>query len=176
MTNFTFKMTDEQVVAGIKNISNRSKSIRVDIHKLLCSITRNWAEDGAVNVCSTRMSAMLEAIDPSHQQKLVNWANNFCGFTLEEDDDGKQFFAYDSKKTKLSVEEWGLLKATNMFDFTPDTKPKAFNFQQKLAALIEQAEKRRVSKKKLDEDEIDVEQLAAAKALLKAEPEVEPDF
>lgn len=165
-----FKMTDAEIVKGIKSIGTRARSIRVDIHKILCAMTNNWAADGAVNVCAERMSQLLNEIDPAHKQKLVNWANNFCGFTYEKNDDDVEFFKYDSAKTKLTVEEWGALKVVNMFDFTPDKPVKAFNFQQKLKALIEQGEKRLKADadKRSDDDAVTQAEIDAAKALLKA--------
>ena len=166
MTTFNFKMTDEQIVSGIKSIGNRARSIRVDIHKIVCSITRNWAADGAVNVCAERMTSLLNEMDASHQQKLVNWVNNFCSFTLEDDGDGNKVFRYDSKKTKLTQVEWTALKTVTIFDFTPDKPVQAFNFKQKLKALIESAEKRAKSDNKTDEDDIPADMLEAAKALL----------
>ena len=174
MTTFTNKMTDADIVAGIQSIGNRQRSIRVDIQKLLVSITLNWARDGAVNVCAQRMTDLLGQIDGAHAQKLVNWCNAHCSFTLEEDADGNNLFAYDSKVTTLSPEKWGEIKAVNMFDFTPDEPPKAFNFKQKLAALIAAAEKRGSAKaeKRSEDDEIPQAQLAAAKALLSSFAEV----
>jgi len=168
----TFKMTDAEIVAGIKSIGNRARSIRVDIHKILCAMTNNWAADGAVNVCAERMSQLLNEIDGAHKQKLVNWANNFCSFTYEKDGDGNEFFKYDAKKTKLTVAEWGALKGVNMFDFTPDNPVKPFNFQQKLKALIEQGEKRLKAdaNKRSDEDAITQAEIDAVKALLVVEP------
>lgn len=168
MTTFSFKMTDADIVTGIKSIGNRSRSLRVDIHKILCSMTNNWATDGAVNVCAERMTQLLNEIDGAHKQKLVNWANNFCSFTYEKTDDGAEVLRYDGKKTKLSVQEWADLKAVNMFDFTPDNPVKAFNFQQKLKALIKQAEKRMKADadKRSKDDAISIEDVTAAKALL----------
>ena len=65
MTTFTNKMTDADIIAGIQSIGNRQRSIRVDIQKLLVSITLNWARDGAVNVCAQRMTDLLGQIDQS---------------------------------------------------------------------------------------------------------------
>lgn len=172
-----FKMTDKEIVTGIESIGNRAKSLREDVHKILCAMTNNWAAGGAVNVCAERMSLLLNNIDAAHKQKLVNWANNFCGFEYNKSDDGVEYFSYDSKKTKLSVAEWGELKGVTMFDFTKDVTVKPFNFQKKLRDLIEQGEKRLKAdaNKRSDEDAITQAEIDAAKALL-VKPEVEPDF
>jgi len=170
MTTFNFTMTDDQIVAGIKSIGSRAKSIRVDVHKTICAITNNWARAGAVNVAAQRMTELLAAIDGAHKQKLVNWCNAFCSFSMEKDDNGKEFFRYDPAKTTMTVEEWAACKANNLYDFTPDTPPVAFNFQQKLKALIEQAEKRMKADpaKRNEDDAISQAEIDAAKALLVA--------
>ena len=172
-----FKMTDKEIVTGIKSIGNRAKSLREDVHKILCAMTNNWAAGGAVNVCAERMSQLLNNIDASHKQKLVNWANNFCGFEYQKNDDGVEYFSYSSDKTKLSVAEWGELKGVTMFDFTPDVKVKAFNFQAQLKALIEKGEKRLKADaaKRSADDAVTQAEIDAVKALL-VTPEVEPDF
>ena len=143
MTTFTFKMNDTDIQAGIKSIGVRQRSIRVDIQKLVVSITLNWAAGGAVNVCSQRMSELMNEVDGSHTQKIVNWANAFCGFTLEDNEEtGDKYLAYDSDKTKMTKEEWATGKANNVFDFTKDEPPKAFNLTQDFGLLIARAEKK----------------------------------
>jgi hypothetical protein len=143
MTTFTFKMNDTDIQAGIKSIGVRQRSIRVDIQKLVVSITLNWAAGGAVNVCSQRMTELMDEVDGSHTQKIVNWANAFCAFTLEENDDtGAKYLAYASDKTKLTKEEWATAKDNNVFDFTPDEPPKAVEDMAKFGAFIASLEKR----------------------------------
>jgi len=177
MTTFTFKMDDAQIIAGIKSVGQRYKSIRVDIQKLAVSITLNWAKAGAANLAAERMTDLLNNMDPSHKQKLVNWCDSFCGFSLVDNKDGEKVFAYS--RTKMSEKQWGEAKAANLFDFTPALPPVAFNFKAKFAQLIAAAEKRSAvtdAKKRNAEDDIPTELVASAKALLAAMPEVEPDF
>jgi hypothetical protein len=177
MTDFSFKMNDADIIAGIKSVGNRAKSLRVDIQKLAVSITLNWAKAGAANIAAERMTSLLNNVDPSHKQKLVNWCDSFCGFTLTEDKDGNDMFSYG--RTTMSEEQWGECKANNLFDHTPDLPPVAFNFKAKFQQLIEAAEKRSKvtddSKRNAD-DNIPAELVASAKALLAAIPAVEPDF
>jgi hypothetical protein len=177
MTDFSFKMNDADIIAGIKSVGNRAKSLRVDIQKLAVSITLNWAKAGAANIAAERMTALLINIDPSHKQKLVNWCASFCDFTLTEDKDGNEVFSYG--RTTMSEEQWGECKANNLFDFTPDLPPVAFNFKAKFQQLIDAAEKRSKvtdDSKRNAADNIPAELVASAKALLAAIPEVEPDF
>ena len=175
MTDFSFKMNDTQIIAGIKSVGNRAKSIRVDIQKLAVSITLNWAKAGAANLAAERMTDLLNNIDASHKQKLVNWCDAFCGFTLSDDKNGNKVFVYG--RTKMSEKQWGEAKAANLFDFTPDLPPVAFNFKAKFAQLIAAAEKRSAvteATKRNADDDIPAELVARAKALLAALPAVEP--
>lgn len=169
MATFTFKMTDADIEKGIKSIKSRAQSLRKDIDKVVVSIIHNWAADGAVNVTAQRMSQLLDALDASHQQKLVNWCNAKCSFTLDEDDDGNNVFRYDAGRTKMTKDEFAAAKTVTIWDFTPDKPLVAFNFEQKLRALIAQAKKRPSSKAATDEDVIDADMLKAAEALLPAE-------
>ena len=171
MTDFTFKMNDTQIIAGIKSVGNRVKSIRVDIQKLAVSITLNWAKAGAANLAAERMTDLLNNMDASHKQKLVNWCDAFCAFSLTDDKDGNKVFSYS--RTKMSEKQWGEAKSTNLFEFTPDLPPVAFNFKAKFAQLIAAAEKRSTitdATKRNADDDIPAELVASAKALLAALP------
>ena len=177
MTKFTFSMTDADVQEGIKSIGQRQRSIRVDVQKLVVSIVHNWATDGAVNVCAQRMTQLLAQIDPSHKQKLVNWCNEICSFMLDEDKAGNEVLKYDGNVTTIDAAGFAKAKALNLFDFTPDAPPKAFDFKAKFAQLIAAAEKRSAvtdATKRNAEDDIPAELVASAKALLAALPAVEP--
>lgn len=179
MTTFTFKMNDTAIQAGIKSIGVRQRSIRVDIQKLVVSITLNWAAGGAVNVCSQRMSELMNEVDGSHTQKIVNWANAFCGFTLEDNEEtGDKYLAYDSDKTKMTKEEWATAKTNNVFDFTPDEPPKAVEGLAKFGALIAMLEKRVAvtdETKRNEKDSIKPEHVQAMKELYATLSEVKRD-
>lgn len=172
MTTFTFKMNDTDIQAGIKSIGVRQRSIRVDIQKLVVSITLNWASGGAVNVCSQRMTELMNEVDGSHTQKIVNWANAFCGFTLEDNEEtGDKYLAYDSNRTKMTKEEWATGKTNNLFDFTPDEPPKAVAGLAKFGALISMLEKRSAitdESKRNEADNINPEHVVAMKKLYAA--------
>lgn len=179
MTTFTFKMNDTDIQAGIKSIGVRQRSIRVDIQKLVVSITLNWAAGGAVNVCSQRMTDLMLEVDGSHTQKIVNWANAFCAFTLEDNEEtGDKYLAYDSDKTKMTKEEWAIGKTNNVFDFTPDEPPKAVEGLAKFGALIAMLEKRVAvtdETKRNEKDSIKPEHVQAMKELYATLSEVKRD-
>ena len=163
MAKFTFTMTDKQVVAGIADINTRSKSIRVDMHMLACSILQNWAKAGAVNVAAQRATEFLHGVDAAHAQKVVNWFAVHAGFVW---DSGEEVFVYEGKTT-LTAEEYQAAKKESMFDLTPDKKPApAVDLRARLMTVLADAKKRRVKGVREGIDVIDTDLLSKVEALL----------
>lgn len=168
---FTSKMTDTDIAKGIVDIGNRSASIRVDLQHLIVSITRNWAESGAVNVCATRMSELLNEMDAAHQQKLVNWCAMHCQFELMDDEDGNTGFAYNPDHTKMTKDEFIAAKGENMFVLTPDPKPvKVVTSFGKVSELVEFLQKRAKASgdKRHPDDDIHPKHIEALQDILSA--------
>jgi len=160
---YTFTMTTDEVDKACGNIVVRAKNLRIDIHKVAVSILHNWAVNGSVNVAAAQATKLLNSVDSSHAQKVVNWFGVHAGFELI-DVDGDKAFGYDADRTTIEADDFQAAKAESMFDLTPDKKPEPYDLIPKLMAFIEAAEKRAAKSKA--GDNIPADKLAALKALV----------
>lgn len=160
---FTYTMTDADVAKGTESVGRRVSSIRKDVKALTISILYNWAKHGDVATAARRASELLNAVDDSHKQKVVNWFGAVAGFQLA-DEDGDKSFTYT--QTKLTAEQYQAARdGKDLWVMTPDAAPKPYDLRAKLLQLIDQSEKRRAKGLKAD-DSIPTEMLDGLKALV----------
>ena len=134
--SFSFTMTDTQIEQGIPSIKKRAASIRADIHKVCVSILYRWNQSGDVRAASVRAASLLDAVDPSHAQKIVNWFSVYAGFEYQQED--KSFRYSDTTITEDRVKA---AKAETAFDLTKDAEAKPFDLPGKIQNLLKQAKK-----------------------------------
>lgn len=157
-------MTDDKIQKMIPSIKKRAASIRKDVIAVASAILHNWAESGAVNVAAQRAGELFDAVDDAHKTKVAKWFGDFAGFSFSTEEDSVAV-TYD--QTKLSAKQFQAAVKMDLFKYSPDDLS-AFNLDAMIANLVARAEKRAaaVEGKRHEDDAIDLEKLAALKALV----------
>lgn len=145
MTKFNFTMSDADIASGTIVVGKGAKKLRDQIHFIGVSIIRNWSLTGDASTATRRASELLNAIDPSHKQKCVNWFGLHCKLTLNDE---KNAFTYT--ETTVSSDVFQAAKAESMFVLTEDKEPTPFDLNAEIVKLIERARKHAAKPKEGD--------------------------
>lgn len=135
---YNFNMSAEDIERGSASVKNRAASLRTHVHCLAVSILTAWASSGAANVAAQRASVLLDSVDASHKQKIVNWFAVFANFTY--DVESKSFRYTD---TTINVEGVQKAKEKTAFDLTKDPDAKPMDLIADLKKLLDRAKKAR---------------------------------
>lgn len=135
---YNFNMNDADITAGTASVKTRAGSLRKHVHCLCVSILFDWARSGAANVATNRANALLDAVDASHKQKIVNWFATFANFTYDKEE---KAFSYTD--TTITAETCQAAKAKSAYDLTKDPDPKPMDLIADLKRLIDRAKKAR---------------------------------
>ena len=157
---YTFNMTDDAIAAGAASVKKRAGSIRKHVHFLNVSILFQWGKTGDAGAMAAKASVMLNSVDGSHKQKVVDWFGMFAGLQLNEEKDG---FIYTN--TTIDAETFQAAKAETMYDVSPDKEVQVYDLRAKIINLIKSAENKR-TKGLGEKDNVSVEDIAALKAIV----------
>lgn len=158
---YNFTMTKGDIDSGITSVGKSIASTKKRAHLIMASVLYRWHKDGAANVAAQQATAILAEWDAHWKQGIVNWFGEFAGFEYDEE---KETFVY----TETTIDLAGVQKARaiNFEKFTPPPAPKAFKLDERIANLIDLAEKRAKSKNPHEDDDINQDHLMALKKLI----------
>lgn len=161
MAKFNFTMSDADIASGTIVVGKAAKKLRDQIHFIGVSIIRNWSLTGDASTATRRASELLNAIDPSHKQKCVNWFGLHCKLTLNDE---KNAFTYT--ETTVSSDVFQAAKAESMFVLTEDKEPTAYDLNVEWLKFLAKARKR--AEKAKEGDHIDMTFLRKLEAVTAA--------
>lgn len=135
---YTQTMSDADIVKGCASVKSRSESIRKHVDFLAVSILFQWARSGDASAMAMKAGILLNSVDASHVQKIVNYFGAYAGLELNEEKNG---FTYTV--TTMTPAKFQEAKAMSVFSFTPDKAPEAYDLRKAILALIERADAKR---------------------------------
>ena len=161
-----FIETDAKIVEMIVSIGKRGTSIQSDIHRAACSILNRWCVSNDVSTATNHMNMLLEQLPTMvRTNAFKDWAVNMAGLVWSVDGE----FAYDKKKTKISVKQVQEAKAKAFWEFKPEPDYKPTVLNDLLIAVLAKAKKTKKNGiSKVNGDVIDDAQLTALEALIQA--------
>jgi len=163
---FNDKITDDAIDAQIKNVATKAKSLNDLVQKLLTTVMVQWHQSGDVQTCIRHMDNVLDNLGTGVRNNAVKaWIEAFCGFSFVKDEDtGKQVMRYNSKNTKISMDDVINAHQNPWNEFKPEPEFVPFDFDVKLAQLVATAKKR--MDKKLEGDKIDLSKITTIESIL----------
>ena len=145
-----FIETDAKIVEMIVSIGKRGTSIQSDIHRAACSILNRWCVSNDVSTATKHMNMLLEQLPTMvRTNAFKDWAVNMAGLVWSVDGE----FAYDKKKTKITVKQVQEAKAKALWEFKPEPKYQPTDADAMFLSLIEGLERK--AKKGIDPDKGD---------------------
>ena len=165
---FSFGMKDADVVAGIKSVQNRHKSLFEDIQKLAVSIIHAFHQSGDGQTAALRANALVTAIANGKQNSLRRWFETHAPFVYNKETKllVVGFSASSPVKNYKDIDALAA-RADNWFDSIPDPEYKPIaDWTAQIAQLVKRgvADLERMG----DKSKVDKGQLAALQALLDA--------
>ena len=158
--------TDAKIVAMIASIGKRGASIQSDIHRAGCSIFNRWCMSQDVSTAVKHLNMLLEQLPTMvRKNSFKEWGVCMGGLVWSAENQ----FAYNKKKTVITVKEVQEAKAKAFWEFKPEPEYKATVLNDLLISALKRAEK--VKKNGIDVkkgDVIDDDQLNSLKALIQA--------
>lgn len=139
---YNFAMTADDIERGMVSIKLRAASLRNHVHCIAVSILSEWAQSGAANVAAQRATKLLDSVDASHKQKIVNWFAVFANFEFNAEEK-----AFKYTNTTITVDGVKAAKDKSAFDLTKDPAPVAMDLIADLTKLIAKAKKARTDGK-----------------------------
>jgi hypothetical protein len=160
----------EAFANAVADINQRGASLQLDIQRYLVAVCYRWLETGDVRPAVDRVNMLIDKkalFKGVRRNAILTWVETNMGFEYLTDGDNKdKFHANKAKATRLVMAE--LTKQENhWYNFTPEPEYKPLDLNVLLKALVAKAEKRQQTAKA--SDQIDPEQLAALKALVRSE-------
>ena len=147
--NFKYIETDAKIVETISSIANRGGNLQKDIHRVACSILNRWCVSSDAATAAKHMNILLDAIPVMVRTNAFKaWGENMAGLVWAKD-----VFAYDSKRTKITVKQVQAAKAKPFWDFKPEPKYTPVDADQAFLKFIEGLERK--AKKGIDPDKGD---------------------
>ena len=135
---YSWSMSAEDVDRAFDSIKSRAGTLRKNVHQLGVSIICHWAKNGSANVAAQRATKLLESVDGSHKQKIVNWFAKYGGLEYSKEDK-----AFKYTQTTVTADTYQSSREESPFDLTGDAAPQPFNDVQELEKLVARVMKRR---------------------------------
>jgi len=161
-----FIETDAKIVEMIASIGKRSATLQSDIHRAACSIFNRWCVSSDVSTAVKHLNMLLEQLPTMvRKNSFKEWGVSMGGLVWSTDGE----FAYDKKKTKISVKQVQEAKAKAFWEFKPEPDYKPTVLNDLLIAVLAKAKKTKKNGiSKVNGDVIDDAQLTALEALIQA--------
>jgi len=132
--------TQKEITTRIDSISRRSKTLRNDVHEVLCHIAGHVLEHGDF----TAIPKLLDATTGMNQKLIADWCNRFAYVNVRTKNGS--FIAHIDKSAREAEEEsaevvvarllastpWFELKAENQADTPIDIAKLMFNLAKKI--------------------------------------------
>lgn len=169
---FSFNMSLDSIDRGVEVLQKRDKKTDNDWHMLACSVLRNWATSGAVNVAAEKATMIVNGA-AYRNQALTDWFTVHAGF---EWDATSKAFKYT--RTKLEHDDvtaedaFQSAKGEPFWKLSPPRVVKAFDLDTEIQKLIDKAKQRvkaaedKDEKKYSAEDKISIDRVKALEAAL----------
>lgn len=156
---YTNKMNDTDFAKGLKSLRSRAATYRSNVVSMAMSVLSRWKETGDAKTAASMATALVNAVDGAHAQKVLNWFEVKASFSW---DNTEESFSYTA--TTITADAIKAAEGENVYDLTKDNKPKSIDLDKLLKSIVQRADKR-LSDGVKDEDNINRDLLSKLKAL-----------